>query len=169
MLELDPRFLEAIQHLHNAQVRFVVVGGVALNLHGGAHLTKDIDFGYGPEEENRERLAGAMNEIHSKPLGWQSHNPFSVTASQLGRVRFLNLKTDLGAIDLLPLPAGIDAFEDLWERADVMDLGGFSVRIASIDDLIAMKKAAGRPKDERHLMELYALKKIIEDEESAVA
>ncbi len=166
MPEIDPRFIEAIERLHKAQVRFVVVGGVAMNLHGGAHLTKDIDFSFAPEDGNRERLAVTMNEMHAKPLGWPSYNPFSVTASQLSRVRFLNLKTDLGAIDLLPLPAGIDSFEGLWERADVMDLGGFSIRVASIDDLIAMKKAAGRPKDERHLMELYALKKIIAEEEA---
>lgn len=164
---LKPEFLQAIRRLHEAQVRFVVVGGVAIQLHGGAHFTEDIDFGFAPEEDNRERLAVTMNEMHAKPLGWPSYNPFSVTASQLSRVRFLNLKTDLGDIDLLPLPSGIDSFDGLWERANVMDLGGFSIRVASIDDLIAMKKAAGRPKDERHLMELYALKKIIAEEEAA--
>ena len=169
MPEIDPRFIEAIERLYKANVRFVVVGGVAMNLHGGAHLTTDIDFGFAPDEENRERLAITMNEIHSKPLGWPSHNPFQVTASQLGRVRFLNLKTDLGAIDLLPLPSGIDSFEGLWERAVEMSLGEFSIRVASLDDLITMKKAAGRPKDERHLLELYALKKIIEEEEGEAA
>lgn len=166
---LDAQFQVAIQRLQEAGVQFVIVGGIALILQGGAHVTTDIDFSFAPDEANRQKLAETMNQIHPKPLGWTSFEPYVITAEKLQRTRFLNLKTDIGPIDLLPLPAGIDSFEGLWERADVMDLGDFSIRVASIDDLIAMKKAAGRPKDERHLMELYALKKIIEDEESVVA
>ena len=163
---LKPQFVEAIRRLHQAKIQFVLIGGVALQLHGGAHFTEDIDFSFSRSEENRERLADAMNQLHPRPLGWSPSNPFSVTASQLGAVRFLNLKTDIGDIDLLPLPSGIESFEGLWERATVMDLGDFAIHVASLDDMIAMKKAAGRPKDERHLMELYALKKIITEEET---
>jgi predicted nucleotidyltransferase len=56
---------------------------------------------------------------------------------------------------------GVDSFESLWERAIPMDLGGFTVRVASIDDLIAMKRAANRPKDQVHLKELLALKELM--------
>ena len=163
---VDPQFKAAIQRLQEAEVQFVVIGGVALILQGGAHVTTDIDFSFAPDEANRQKLAETMNQIHPKPLGWTSFEPYVITAEKLQRARFFNLKTDIGPIDLLPLPAGIDSFEGLWERADVMELEGISVRIASIDDLIDMKKAAGRPKDERHLMELYALKKIIAEEEA---
>ena len=83
---------------------------------------------------------------------------------RLGRMRFLNLKTDLGPIDILPLPAGIDSFEGLWERSVAFDLGGFTVRVASLDDLIAMKQAAGRVKDQLHLLELQALKRLLAEE-----
>ena len=79
----------------------------------------------------------------------------------LGRVKFLNLKTDLGPIDLLPLPDGIDSFAGLKARADLKDMGDFLVPVASIDDLIAMKKAANRPKDQMHLLELYALQTVL--------
>ena len=59
---------------------------------------------------------------------------------------------------------GVESFEGLWERAVPMDLGGFIVRVASLDDLIAMKRAANRPKDQAHIRELLALKKLIETE-----
>lgn len=59
---------------------------------------------------------------------------------------------------------GVDSFEALRERAIPIDLGGFVVPIASLDDLITMKRAANRPKDQSHLYELLALKKLIEAE-----
>lgn len=161
---LNPRFREAIRYLHEAQIRLVVVGGLALGLHGGAQVTEDVDFSFAPEEENLLRLSKPMNRLHPRPLGWPPANPFVVSPAQLRSVRFLNLKTDLGEINLLSLPAGVDSFEGLWERAVEMDLGGFVARVASIDDLIAMKRAAGRPKDERHLMELAALQRVMAEE-----
>ena len=147
---LKPEFLKAIRCLHDAQVDFVVIGGVAMQLHGGAHLTEDIDFSFAPTEENRERLAATINTLHP-------------------RVRVLNLQTDLGGIDLLPLPSGIDSFAGLWNRAAVMEIDEMTVRVASLDDLMAMKTAAGRPKDQRHLMELSALKRIVAEEEGQEA
>ncbi len=56
---------------------------------------------------------------------------------------------------------GVESFDDLRARAVPMDLGGFVVPVASLDDLIAMKRAANRPKDQLHIMELLALKKLI--------
>ena len=56
------------------------------------------------------------------------------------------------------------AVDGLWERATLLDFGGFIVRVASIDDLIAMKRAANRPKDQSHVYELLVLKKLIETE-----
>ena len=161
---LNPLFVEMAQQLQEAGIQFVIVGGVALQLHGGTYVTKDFDFSYARDDENCERVAGAMNQLRPRPLGWPAQNPFQLTVSQLQRVRFLNLKTSLGDIDLLPLPDGIDSFEGLWERSVEMDMEGFTVRVASIDDLIAMKRAANRPKDQLHLFELQALKRVIAEE-----
>lgn len=52
----------------------------------------------------------------------------------------------------------MDGFDGVWARADHMQLFELPVRVASIDDLIAMKRAAGRPKDAMHIMELEAVK-----------
>jgi hypothetical protein len=57
------------------------------------------------------------------------------------------LTTPAGDIDLLVEPDGAPSYDTLRERADVMELSGRSVRIASIEDMLAMKRAAGRPQD----------------------
>ena len=83
----------------------------------------------------------------------------------MSNARNLTLETDVGAVDLLGDITGVSSFEDLWERAVEMDLGGgLSVRVASLDDLIAMKRAADRPKDRLHLMELEALRRLVREE-----
>jgi predicted nucleotidyltransferase len=83
----------------------------------------------------------------------------------LSNARNLTLETDVGAVDLLGDITGVSSFEDLWERVVEMDLGGgLSVRVASLDDLIAMKRAADRPKDRLHLMELEALRRLVREE-----
>jgi predicted nucleotidyltransferase len=72
-------------------------------------------------------------------------------------------------VDVMREIGGVDSFEGLWERAVPMDFGGFVVRVASIDDLIAMKRAANRPKDQAHIYELLALKKLIAEQEAESA
>ena len=66
--------------------------------------------------------------------------------------------TDLGAIDLLATPAGTDGYEDLARTADAFELFGQRVLVASLDDLIRMKRAAGRTKDLLAVEELGALR-----------
>jgi hypothetical protein len=72
----------------------------------------------------------------------------------LRRTQTLTLITSEGALDLLVDPAGSPGYAALRRRADQIDLDGNSVRIASVEDLIAMKRAAGRPQD---LLDLESL------------
>jgi hypothetical protein len=66
--------------------------------------------------------------------------------------------TQIGAIDILPAPAGTSGYEDLARTADAFDLFGQRVLVASVDDLIRMKRAAGRTKDLLAVEELGALR-----------
>ena len=70
------------------------------------------------------------------------------------------METVAGELDILARPAGSSGYESLRRRADRFDLGGFSVLVASIDDLIAMKLAAGRAKDRVAVDELQAIKRL---------
>lgn len=164
-MSLPPTPLFSVLELLAAsKVRFIVVGGLAMILQGLDTLTQDVDISFALDAENCEELVAFLNAYHPRPPAVPASVPFVLNVATLTCVRFLNLKTDLGEIDLLPHPAGIDSFQGLLARASWLDLGTFTVAVASLDDLIAMKEAAGRPKDQVHLMELRALKKILDSE-----
>jgi hypothetical protein len=76
----------------------------------------------------------------------------------------MTLDTEIGRVDLLAAPDDAPPYAILRDRAVEVRLGAFTGRVASIDDLIAMKRAANRPKDQVHVMELQALKRLAEVE-----
>jgi hypothetical protein len=75
--------------------------------------------------------------------------------------------TDLGVIDLIDEVPGVRSFEDLWDRSSIKHVYELTLRIAALDDLIAMKRAAGRTKDQGHLEELEALRRLIRDSDKS--
>ena len=83
---------------------------------------------------------------------------FRLDARTLAKGDAFTFTTDLGAIDLLATPAGTTGFEDLARTADAFELFGQRVLVASLDDLIRMKRAAGRTKDLLAVEELGALR-----------
>lgn len=147
-------FQQIIAVLMTADLRFVIVGGVAMRLQGSAHITDDIDFGVARDTQNLEALVRALAPYHPSLRGAPPGLPFFWDVRTLKNIMNINLQTDLGSVDLFGELAGSGSFEQLWDSATVMDLDGLSVRVASIPSLIAMKQAAGRPKDLVHIMEL---------------
>ncbi|WP_394793336.1 hypothetical protein [Armatimonas sp.] len=159
-----PTDLEAILHvLFSAGVRFVVVGEIAMRLHGCAHITDDVDISYARDRENLKALANALENHCARLRGIPEDIPFVLDEFTFRNVQNLTLQTNLGELDLLAVPDGADSFEGLWERSSEMSLGEFAVHVASIDDLITMKRAANRPKDQAHIYELLALKKLLSE------
>ena len=164
MQEENIDFQAAIKQFVEGNVRFVLIGGLAMIAQGATHTTLDIDLSYDRNTENLAALVKVLVGCHARLRNVPADLPFILDVKTFRNVFNLTLTTDVGAIDLLAEPAGVDSFEGLWERASVMELFGMSVRVASIEDLIAMKRAAGRPKDERHLMELLDLQQFLRDE-----
>jgi hypothetical protein len=111
-------------------------------------------------KENTNALANALTSQNARLRGFPPDVPCIVDSQMLRSANNLTLETVLGDFDLLAEPAGVDSFERLWGRADVMDVHGIIVRVASLNDLIAMKLAANRPKDREHVLELQALKSV---------
>ncbi len=79
-------------------------------------------------------------------------------AKPLLRGDSFTLTTDIGWLDILATPSGTTGYEDLARTAEAYDLFGYRVLVASVDDLIRMKRAAGRPKDLLAIEELGALR-----------
>jgi hypothetical protein len=132
--------------LARADVDFVVVGGVAVVLQASPRFTKDLDIVYADDQENLERLASVLL-AHDTRLRGAEDVPFVADARALRQTQILTLTTTLGELDLLLRPDGAPPYAELREAADRYDIDGVTVRVASIDDLIAMKRAAGRPQD----------------------
>jgi hypothetical protein len=133
--------------LGRAEVDFVVVGGVAVVLQGYGRATKDLDITYATGEDNLRRLGAVLVALHARLRGIAEHVPFVPDARTLARTRLLTLDTDDGSLDLLADPPGAPPYATLRARADRVDLDGFVVAVAALDDLLAMKRAAGRPQD----------------------
>lgn len=153
-------FRAILQRLNEAEIRYVVIGGVAMHLHGADNLTLDIDISFARDRTNTDALAKILRAERARMRGFPADLPFVIDGPTIRNATTLTLETNLGDFDLLAEPEGIDTFEGLWERAEVLEIDGQSVRIASIPDLIAMKQAADRPKDREHIMQLEAVQRL---------
>jgi predicted nucleotidyltransferase len=156
-------FEELLAYLEGAGVRFVVVGGVAVVIHGHVRLTADLDLVLDLEPANVRRTMNALDARGFRPILPVKAADFADEATRRDWVETRNLQVfslvdpanpsitvDLFAKEPIPFP-------ELWFRAEVIELGGHPIRIASLQDLIRMKRAASRPQDLIDIKELEAL------------
>ena len=149
---LDLSALLATLHRHG--VDYTVIGGVAVQVHGHRRTTKDLDVIASPDRENLERLAAALGELNARPRDLPGGSP---TAEHLATAPIVPpLTTDHGELHILRGVRGAPDYADLRARALVIELDGVAVPCAGLDDLIAMKRASGRPSDERDIAALLA-------------
>lgn len=141
------RLHELLQRLTEREVDFVVVGGVAVILQASPRLTKDLDICYAQEQANLDRLGAVLIELGARLRGVDEDLPFVPDGRLLRQTQILTLTTVDGGLDLLVEPDGSPGYPALRRRADQIDVDGIVVRVASVEDLIAMKRAAGRPQD----------------------
>lgn len=146
-----------LERLAASGADFVVVGGFAAVAHGSTRLTNDLDISYSTEAANLEALGRALVDLRGRLRGVPDDVPFVPDGRTLRHTRVATLDTDEGPLDLLAEPAGAPEYSALRRRAERLDLSGVEVLVASIDDLMAMKRAAGRPKDTLDLEELEAI------------
>jgi hypothetical protein len=155
---------ELLSRLVEADVRFVIIGGLAAQAHGSPSITADVDVVPSWDRENLSRVEAVLRDIaavrHNLPPDAPPMPPLDAPTLLAGAVFTLNSR--FGRIDLLATPdPGFD-FETLRRSAVPMDFLGMRLLIASLDDLIAMKRAAGRPKDRVELEILGALREEID-------
>lgn len=148
-------------------VEYLIVGGVGAQLHGATRPTSDFDSLPETSEENLDRLARALRELgaYLRVEGLSVEDaralPVQLDGDTLARLDISTWSTDAGDLDVLTaLPTrdgGRARYEDLVLRASSVDFGGVPVRVAALDDIIASKEWANRPKDRAALDELHRL------------
>ena len=143
----DPR--QILIALAEHGVDFVVVGGVAVQAHGHGRSTRDLDVIPRPDLVNLSRLGEALVSLGARLL--RAEGPVDVTDPQLlKRTPLVPLITVYGRLDLLNVALTQGAprtYDDLRARAFEAQIDGRTVAVAGLDDLIRMKRAAGRELD----------------------
>lgn len=153
----EPAFDELLRRLAEADVEFVVVGGLALNAWGVVRGTKDVDVVVATDTDNLKRVsevavaAGGHVQQGEALLG----TPFSIAAA-LASGEQVVIETDLGRLDVVQGLDGVPSFQDLRSRASGVEILGSKVWVCSREDLKAMKQAAGRTRDLADLEDLEA-------------
>jgi hypothetical protein len=162
----DPSFdpLLALQTLMRHQVRFVVIGGIGGRMHGSPTVTRDTDICYERSPENLERLADALEELGARLRSVDEDVPFLPDAETIAAGDHFTFVTRAGDLDILGTPAGVGGFDELASHATAFEIEGSTVLVASIDDLIRMKRSAGRAKDLIEVEVLGALREEIASE-----
>ena len=152
-------FRELLDALSTGDVRFVVIGGVALVLRGSARLTVDLDICYARDTANLDRLAAALAPHHPHLRGAPDDLPFIWDAQTLRSGLNFTLKTDLGDVDVLGEVTGLGGYDAVAALSTEQDVAGLRVAVLSLDGLERAKRAAGRVKDLLDLEEISEIKR----------
>jgi hypothetical protein len=148
--------------LTDANVEFVVIGGVAVGVHGFVRATRDLDIVPNPAPENLTRLANLLARIDAQHVGLDDFSadefPYDpIDPAQLAEGANFRLETSYGPLDILQWVSGVDAdqaYPELAPQALTVRFRGTDIRVCGIDHLRAMKHAAGREQDLTDLREL---------------
>jgi hypothetical protein len=143
-----PSFDELLVRLVRGEVRFVLIGGLALGSWGVIRGTKDCDIVPDPTPENLERLAqlaaglGGHVQLGESLLGSERS-----IAALLAREERALISTQIGDLDVVQGLGGVPTYAELRTRAIDVELSGVTIAICALEDLRRMKRAAGRPRD----------------------
>jgi predicted nucleotidyltransferase len=151
----DAAFDELLRRLVAAEVRFVLVGGFAVNAWGVVRGTKDLDIVADPEPDNLKRLAevaaAAGGQVQARDAFLSSSVSIAALLAHGDRVQ---IDTDLGPLDVVQGLPGVPPYAELQPRATDVEVAGVTISVCSLDDLRSMKRAAGRTRDLADLEEL---------------
>ncbi len=157
-------YLGIFKKFNNEHIRYLVVGGLAMNLLGVPRVTYDIDILIDMEDENIKALMGLMKEWGFKPKLPVSVKDFAsrekrdewITTKNMKAFNLVNAKWALSEIDIV-IDAPVD-YSEARKRAKKITVHGVSIPVISIDDLIKMKRTAGRELDKADIQYLKKVK-----------
>jgi hypothetical protein len=144
-----------LRALHQAEVQHIIIGGFAVNAHGVIRPSRDLDIVPAPDPANLERLAALLADLDARHVGLgdlqAEEFPFDPTdPKDLQSGANFRLETRLGDLDIMQWIPGIDAdpaYGALTSESIEGELEGIPLRVCGLGHLIAMKRAAARPRD----------------------
>jgi predicted nucleotidyltransferase len=155
---------EVFRVLAEYSVDYLVIGGVAAQVHGRRRTTTDLDITPAPDPANFERLAAALIALDARPARVGPGAP-TLSAEQLRLAPIVPaLNTPHGELHILNTVPGAAAYADMRARAFTTDLAGIPVAIVGVDDLIRIKQTTARPSD---LEDIAAITALAQDNQSA--
>ncbi len=150
----DEDILSLWNCLYKNEVRYIMIGGFATNLHGYSRVTNDIDIWIEDNLENRKKLRKALKE--------QGSGDYSVIETMDFIPGWTDFQLNMGfKLDIMVSVKGLEkaGFAECYEYAIVTEIENIKVRFLHYNHLIACKKAAGRPKDLLDIDELEKIRK----------
>jgi len=153
------RLRELLEQLVEAEIRFVLVGGLAVNAWGYLRGTQDVDVVPDPDPGNLARLDELLRQLGGKVdvEGRLLDSDAISTFLRTGDRTFV--RTDLGQVDVLQGLPQVPRYEALDQQAKAIDIDGLDVRVCSLEHLLEMKRASSRPRDHEDIQELEAAQK----------
>lgn len=153
----EANFSELLPVLARHGVRFIVIGGGAAVAHGLARLTYDVDVVYARDPVNIRNLCTALRDREPYLRGAPPGLPFRWDEATIQAGLNFTLTTTLGDLDLLGEVTGGGSYERLLPFTEELRVFEVNCRFVTLERLIQLKRAAGRPKDLEILAELQAL------------
>lgn len=151
------QFRELIRRLHDEEVDFVIVGGVAATLYGAMEPTRDLDVCIRPSEDTWTRVARVLEGINPRFALTPDKRPFVPRLEELRTFKNLYALTDLGRIDFVGEVPPLGDLARIASTAQRFEIDGREVRVIDIHDLLVVKDHIRRPKDLEVAAELRAL------------
>lgn len=148
---------EVLRLLQPHEVRHIVIGGWAAIIHGNARSTNDVDLVYARDADNIHRLVEALRPWNPYLRGAPPGLPFRWDEATVRAGLNFTLTTDHGDVDLLGEVAGGGTYEQLLPYTQEATAFGITCQVVTLERLIVLKRAAGRPKDLQVIAELQAL------------
>ena len=158
MKSLDPAAI--LRNLVDADVHFVLIGGMAAIFLGSTSVTQDLDICYARDKENLAKLAAVLKALSARPRGLNRTLPVRIDMQTLRNGANFTFETSAGPLDCLAELSGGFNYALLAPNATAELFEGMKIPVVALDDLIRMKRAAGRPKDLIEVENLSALREV---------
>jgi hypothetical protein len=154
-----PDYQTIVAALTDHAVDFVIIGAVALVLHGSPRVTRDFDICYSRERSQLARMAKALAPLHPTLRGAPEGLRFTLDQATLERGLNFTLQSSAGDLDLLGEVTGLGSFAVVRRLSVVMSVYNRDVRVLSLEGLERAKRAAGRLKDLADLEEILEIRR----------